>query len=65
MYKVFLSQFFGWIQVKQGSLGEQAGIKLGDSILKINGVDTAKMSLGQAQKAINEGGGQLRMTTAK
>jgi C-terminal processing protease CtpA/Prc len=46
-------------------LAEQAGIKLGDSILKINGVDTAKMSLGQAQRAINEVGGQLKMTTAK
>ncbi|XP_063699315.1 PDZ and LIM domain protein 5-like isoform X2 [Culicoides brevitarsis] len=49
-------------QVKEGSRAESVGIKLGDSIIRINGIPTAGMSLNEAQRALEYAGDDLRLT---
>lgn len=52
-------------QVTEGSRANQAGIKLGDSIVKINNTDTSDMSLNEASKRIQESGGDIKLTVKK
>lgn len=56
---------FTTIQVKEGSKAQQLGLKLGDSITKINNEDASKMSLSEAQKKIKNSGQNLKMSVAK
>uniref|UniRef100_A0A336LJR8 CSON008447 protein n=1 Tax=Culicoides sonorensis TaxID=179676 RepID=A0A336LJR8_CULSO len=49
-------------QVKEGSRAESVGIKLGDSIIRINGIPTEGMSLNEAQRALEYAGDDLRLT---
>lgn len=41
-------------QVKEGSRAENAGLKLGDSIVAINGSDTTDMTLQQANNVLEQ-----------
>lgn len=41
-------------QVKEGSRAENAGLKLGDSIVAINGSDTTDMTLQQANTVLEQ-----------
>lgn len=52
-------------QVKEGSRAESVGIKLGDSIIRINGIPTAGMSLNEAQRALEYAGDDLRLTLSR
>lgn len=52
-------------QVTEGGQAHQAGIKLGDSIIKINDADTTLMSLNMASQRIQESGGDIKLTVKK
>lgn len=41
-------------QVADGSKAEKVGLKLGDSIVKINGKDTSDMTLAEANKILEQ-----------
>jgi C-terminal processing protease CtpA/Prc len=41
-------------QVAEGSRAEKAGLKLGDSIVKINGQDTSNLTLAQANQVLEQ-----------
>lgn len=51
-------------QVTEGGRANQAGIKLGDSIVKINDSDTRDMSLNEAHHII-QAGGDIKLTVKK
>lgn len=53
------------VQVKEGSRAESVGIKLGDSIIRINGIPTEGMSLNEAQRALEYAGDDLRLTLSR
>jgi C-terminal processing protease CtpA/Prc len=42
------------LQVKEGSRAENAGLKLGDSIVTINNVDTSNMTLQEANNVLEQ-----------
>lgn len=52
-------------QVTEGGRANQAGIKLGDSIVKINDAETREMSLSEAHQCIQEAGGDIKLTVKK
>lgn len=52
-------------QVTPDSRANQAGIKLGDTIVKINDTDTKNMSLGEAQKLIQNSGNDIKLTVKR
>lgn len=54
-------------QVTDGGQAQQAGIQLGDSIVRINDTDTENMSLAEAQKRIEAEGadGDLKLAVKK
>lgn len=54
-------------QVTDGGQAQQAGIQLGDSIVRINDADTDNMSLAEAQKRIEAEGadGDLKLAVKK
>lgn len=41
-------------QVAEGSRADKAGLKLGDSIVKINGQDTSNLTLAQANQVLEQ-----------
>jgi len=49
-----LQLFFIPLQVKEGSRAENAGLKLGDSIVTINNVDTNNMTLQEANNVLEQ-----------
>jgi len=49
-------------QVTQGGRANQAGIKLGDTIVKINEEDTKNMSLAEAHHRIIDAGNDIKLT---
>jgi len=49
-------------QVTQGSRANQAGIKLGDTIVKINDAETKNMSLAEAQQRIQGAGNDIKLS---
>lgn len=49
-------------QVTQGSRANQAGIKLGDTIVKINDTDTKDMSLAEANQRIQDSGNDIKLS---
>lgn len=53
------------IQVKEGSRAESAGIKCGDSIIRINNIATEGMSLTEAQRALEYAADDLRLTLSR
>lgn len=52
-------------QVTEGSRANQAGIKLGDSIVKINDTDTKNMSLAEAHQRIQESGNDIKLSVKR
>lgn len=52
-------------QVTEGGRANEAGIKLGDSIVKINDNDTKTMSLSEAHQRIQNAGGDIKLTVKK
>ena len=52
-------------QVREKSPAEKAGLKLGDSIVKINGKDATNMGLAEAEKEIKEAGETLQVAVTK
>lgn len=52
-------------QVTDGGRAHQAGVQLGDSIVKINDEDTADMSLDEAHKRIQAAGDDLKLSVKK
>lgn len=52
-------------QVTEGGRANEAGIKLGDSIVKINDTDTKTMSLSEAHQRIQNAGGDIKLTVKK
>lgn len=52
-------------QVTEGGRANEAGIKLGDSIVKINDTDTKTMSLSEAHQCIQNAGGDIKLTVKK
>lgn len=52
-------------QVKEHSPAANAGLKLGDQILKINGADASAMRLSTAESVIKQAGEQLQLVVAK
>lgn len=52
-------------QVTEGGRAYQAGVQLGDSIVKINDEDTADMSLDEAHKRIQAAGDDLKLSVKK
>ncbi len=52
-------------QVTQDSRANQAGIKLGDTIVKINGTDTKNMSLAEANQRIHDAGNDIKLSVKR
>lgn len=52
-------------QVTQGSRANQAGIKLGDTIVKINDQETKDMSLAEANQRIQEAGNDIKLSVRR
>lgn len=52
-------------QVTQGSRANQAGINLGDTIVKINDQETKDMSLAEANQRINNAGNDIKLTVKR
>lgn len=52
-------------QVLEGGPAEKAGVKLGDTIVKINDTDANKMMLGRAHKMIKQSGENLKISVKK
>lgn len=52
-------------QVSDGGRAFNAGIKLGDSIVKIDDVDVQDMSLTQAHQRIQEAGNDIKLSVKK
>ena len=52
-------------QVTEGGQADQFGIKLGDTIAKINDCDTTSMSLPEAHKAIQAAGNTVQLSVKK
>lgn len=52
-------------QVTEGGRASQAGIKLGDTIVKINGDDTKEMALAEAHQKIQAAGEDLNLSVKK
>lgn len=43
-----------FVQVKEGSRADNAGLKLGDSIVTVNNVDTSNMTLQEANNVLEQ-----------
>lgn len=52
-------------QVTQGGQANQAGIKLGDTIVKINDTDTKNMSLAEAHQRIQDSGNDIKLSVKR
>lgn len=52
-------------QVSDGGRAQQAGIQLGDSIVRINDEDTGDMSLAEAQQRIEDADGDMKLAVRK
>lgn len=52
-------------QVSEGGRANQAGIKLGDSIVKINETDTKNMSLTEAHQRIQSAGNDIKLSVKR
>lgn len=52
-------------QVTEGGIANQAGIKLGDTVVNINGTDTKNMSLSEAHQRIQDAGDDLQLSVKK
>ena len=52
-------------QVTESGRAWQAGIKLGDSIVKINGEETNNMSLAEAHQRIQDAGNDIKLSVKK
>lgn len=53
------------MQVTEGGIAQEAGIRLGDTIVKINGIDTTNMSLKQAHKVVQDSEDSIRLIRRK
>lgn len=49
----------------EGGKADRVGLKLGDSVVQINGQDTSEMSLQDAQKLIEISDSQLKLKVQK
>lgn len=52
-------------QVTEGGRADQAGIKLGDTIVKINEIDIRNMSLAETHKKIESAGNDIKLSVKK
>lgn len=52
-------------QVAEGGRADQAGIKLGDTVVKINGSDTKGMALAEAHQKIQTAGEDLNLSVRR
>lgn len=59
------SSFTSTTQVTEGSEASQVGLKLGDSVTKINQVETKSMSLVEANKTIQQSANELKLSVKR
>lgn len=52
-------------QVTEGGRADQAGLKLGDTVTKINQVETKSMSLVEANQSIQQSGNELKLSVKR
>lgn len=52
-------------QVTEGGRADKSEIKLGDTITKINGIDTRNMSLAEANQGIQAAGNTIKLSVKK
>lgn len=52
-------------QVTEGSQANKSGLKLGDSVTKINEVETKNMSLTEANTTIQQAGNELKLSVKR
>lgn len=52
-------------QVTESSAANQSGLKLGDTVTKINSVETKNMSLTEANRTIQQAGSELKLSVKR
>lgn len=64
-YKQSTEEITNFKQVTEESSASQSGLKLGDTVTKINQVETKNMSLTEANKIIQQEGTQLQLSVRR